>query len=103
MFEQYVAEAENAIKNGLDSDRFRRVCKAYYGSRVRALSSFAGMCAALVNGTFCGFNCLDDFAVSESVTEAEIRGFIRENLTRDRFAMSVIVPVAGKERESENA
>ena len=96
VFGLFAAEAEQAAEQGLDGARFRRVRKARYGSSVRALTSFAGMCASLVKGTFCGFNCLDDFAVSESVTEAEVRDFIREYLARDRFAMSVIVP-AGKE------
>ena len=103
VFAQFVAEAEKAARNGLDPAYFRRVCRARYGTRVRALSSFAGMSAALVDSAFRGYNCLDDFAVSASVTEAEVLGFIRETLTGDRFAMSVIVPGAGKERETEDA
>ena len=46
----------------------------------------------LADSDFGGYNCLDAFAVLNTITEQEVRVFIRENLTPERFAMSVITP-----------
>jgi len=94
------AAAEEA-RRGLDPDRFRRVMRAGYGARVRALSSFAGLCSSLFDADFGGYNALDAFAVCETVTAEELRSFLAEHLTAARAAMTVIVPpAAGAEKEA---
>ena len=97
VLEAFCAEAEQAAVNGLDSAQFRRVMRAGYGARIRSLSSFAGLCAGLAYADFGGYNYMDSFAVTETITEEEVWEFIRTYLVKDRFAMSVITPVAGKE------
>ena len=92
VFTAFAAEAKKAADEGLDPAYFSRMKKAAYGARVRALSSFSGLCAALADAEFGGYRCLDSFAVSESITAEELRGFIRENLSEERLAMSVITP-----------
>ena len=89
---EIIAEAKKAAENGLDEALWSRVKKAAYGARVRALSSFGGLCASMAEADFSGYNCLDSFAVMDSVTSADIRAFIAENLSAERFAMSVINP-----------
>ena len=90
---EMLAAAADAAKSGLDPAYFSRVMRAGYGVRVRALSSFSGLCASLTDGAFGGYNAMDAFAMTETVTAAEIRAFIAENLTADRAAMSVIDPL----------
>ena len=72
------------------------VKKAGYGARVRALSSFSGLCASLTDGAFGGYNAMDAFAVSAALTEQDVQSFLADALAPERFAMSVITPV-GKE------
>lgn len=78
---------------GLDEALFSRTLKSSYGARIRALSSFAGLCSSMAEAEFGGYNCMDSFAVMESVTAAETLEFIRSQLRSERFAMSVIDPV----------
>ena len=95
------AAAEEA-RRGLDPDRFRRVMRAGYGARVRALSSFAGLCSSLFDADFGGYNALDAFAVCETITAEDLRAFLAEHLTDERAAMSVIAPLtAGAAKEAD--
>jgi len=89
---EFLAEAKKTAENGLDAALWSRIKKAAYGARVRALSSFGGLCAAMAEADFEGYNCLDSFAVMDSITAEEVRAFIKENLIPQRFAMSVITP-----------
>jgi len=93
VFAAVAAEAKKVAEDGPDAAYFSRVKKAGYGARVRALSNFSGLCAALTDAAFGGYDCLDSFAVSESITAEELREFIRENLAEERLAMSVITPI----------
>lgn len=92
VFSEFLAEAQKAADKGLDSALWSRIKKAAYGARVRALSSFGGLCAAMAEADFGGYNCLDSFSVMDSITADEVRDFIKENLVPQRFAMSVITP-----------
>ena len=103
VFEQFCAEAEATAEKGLDPAYFSRTLRAGYGARIRALSSFSALCAEMANGSFGGYNFLDAFAVTNTVTAEEVRCFIRDNLRRDRMAMSVIVPASGKESDEADA
>ena len=89
------AESAAAARD-FDAERFARVKKAGYGARVRALSSFSGLCASLTDGAFGGYNAMDAFAVSAALTEQDVQSFLADSLAPERFAMSVITPV-GKE------
>ena len=89
---EFRAEAKQAAEEGLDEALWKRIKKSAYGARIRALSSFGGLCAAMADADFSGYNCLDSFAVMDSITSDEVREFIKENLVPMRFAMSVITP-----------
>lgn len=93
VFGQALAELEKTVKNGLDKAFFSRTLKSAYGSRIRALSSFAGLCSSMAEAAFGQYNCLDSFAVMETVTAEETLDFIKRQLRPERFAMSVIDPV----------
>ncbi len=89
---EFLAEAQKAADKGLDEALWGRIKKAAYGARVRSLSSFGGLCAAMADADFSGYNCLDSFSVMDSITAEDVRDFIKENLVPQRFAMSVITP-----------
>lgn len=93
VFSEALAEIDAAVKDGLKPELFSRVLKSAYGSRVRALSSFAGLCSSMAEAEFGGYNCLDSFSVMESVTAEETLEFIKTQLRPERFAMSVIDPI----------
>ena len=102
VFDAFCAEAQRVADEGIDEAYFSRVMRSGYGARVRALSSFAGLCASMADADFGGYDYLDAFAVTSTITADELLGFIREHFRRDRFAMSVITP-AGKECCESNA
>lgn len=95
VYDALCGEIRDAVEHGLDTVRFDRLKKAGYGSRIRALSSFMGLCESMAEGIFGGYNCLDSFAMVESVTAEEVRAFITEQLDEAHLAMSVITPIAG--------
>lgn len=97
VFAAFMDEADKAANGTVDSAYFRRVKKAGYGSRVRALSSFAGLAGSLTDADFGDYNCLDAFSTLSDISEEEVRAFVREQLAPERFAMSVITPA----REAE--
>lgn len=93
--------AAEAAKGGLDPAYFSRCMRSGYGARVRALSSFSGLCASLTDGAFAGYQALDAFAMTETITAEEVRAFIAEHLAPpERWAMSVIAPLPAPEKEA---
>ena len=94
VFAEAMAEIEKASKEGFNHAYFSRSLKASYGKSIRALSSFAGLCASMADADFGGYDFLDSFAILGSVTAGEACAYIREQLRPERFAMSVIEPVA---------
>ena len=100
---EMLSAAADAAENGLDPAYFSRVMRSGYGARVRALSSFSGLCASLTDGAFGLYNAMDAFAMTETITTEEIRAFIAENITPSRAAMSVITPMASEAPAKEVA
>ena len=93
--------AAEAAKAGLDPAYFSRCMRSGYGARVRSLSSFSGLCASLTDGAFGGYNAMDAFAMTETITAGEVRAFIADHLAPpERWAMSVIDPLPGADKEA---
>ena len=103
VFDRFCAAAEAAADQGLDPDLFRRMIRSGYGARIRSLSSFSGLSASLAAGDFNGYNCMDAFAMTETITAEEVRSFIAGHLRRERLAMSVIAPLSGKDGDDDDA
>lgn len=78
--------------HGLDDALFRRVKKAAYGSRVRALNSFEHTCIQLAYGHFAGYQYLDFAELYDQITRQEVEEFLQETVAADRSALSVIKP-----------
>lgn len=103
VFRRFCEAAETVAEYGPDKAYFTRVKRSGYGSRIRALSSFAGLCASMISADFGEYNCLDAFSITESVTAEELQDFIKTYFRRENFAMSVIVPGSGKEADEADA
>ena len=104
VFDAFISAAAKAAEKGLDELYFSRCMKAGYGARLRGLSSFSSLGAELADADFGGYNYLDAFAMTESITAKELRDFIAEHFSGENFALSVITPVPGaKGAESGHA
>ncbi len=96
VMDEFLAEAKKAAEQGLDEALWSRIKKSAYGGRIRALSAFGGLCAAMAEADFGGYNCLDSFRIMEDITAGDVRSFIAENMLPERFTISIIEPL-GKE------
>ena len=67
--------------------------KALYGSLIKSLEDFEGVCLSLMDGLFSGYDPMISAQCLDSVMPRDCLGFIKENLSDDRLAMSVINPV----------
>ena len=81
---------------GFEPAVFERAKRASYGARLRGLEDFESVCVALATAQFEGFCPLDAPGLLGSVTREECEAFVRENLTPDRFALSIIEPKKDK-------
>lgn len=96
VLEHLVDEAGRVGRDGLDSELFRRVSRAAYGGRLTALDSFESQCVALANGCFYGYNDLDALELLPEIGEDDCAAFIRDSLSAQAMAISVITPRKGK-------
>ncbi len=79
-------------EEGFGSEAFERARRASYGARLRGLEDFENVCVSLASAQFAGFCPLDAPGVLGTVTREECEAFVRESLSPERFALSVIEP-----------
>jgi len=102
VFQQVCLETEKVKNEGFDPYLWARAKKSAYGSKIRSLSSFAGLCISMAESNFAGYNPLDSFEVLDAVTAQQAQDFIAKALAPERLAMSVINP-SGREDVGEDA
>ena len=86
------AEVARIAAEGFDPARFERAKRASLGARLRGLEDFDSVCVSLAMSLFEGYCSLDAIGLLQSITKAECEAFIRENLSPEKLAMSVITP-----------
>ena len=96
VLEEYKKELERVAKEGFDAMSFELAKRASLGARLRGLEDFENVCIAVVSGAFDGYKALDSMELSREITKEECEAFVRENLTADRLAISIIT---GEEKE----
>ena len=79
-------------RRGVDAAAFERCRRARYGTELGGLDRFASYARALVRGAFSGWQPADVFSLLQTFTPEDAAGFICENLTGQRLAMSVTAP-----------
>ncbi len=90
--EEIKKEARRLAAEGLDHDFYERVRKAAFGTMLRSMNSFESIAVSLTEGYFAGYDALRFPEAFDGITEEDVRAFIRDELTEDRAAMSVILP-----------
>lgn len=84
----------DAINNkGFDDAYFERQYKSVIGSRLRSLEDFDDVCISLVMSTFQGDDYFGSFDTVKDISRKDCENWIRNNLTKERLAISIITPV----------
>ncbi len=91
--EEVLKEAGRVASEGFDRAMFSRIKNAAYGARLRALDSLDDLCHMLTEYHFHGARFLDFPSVYEGLDERAAADYIRETITFERSALSVIRPV----------
>ncbi len=92
-----LAEAKRIEREGVDSERFRKILRGNYGETLRGFNSFENIALLITEGVFRGYDAFRFAEVYRSITEEDVRGFIVRNLTEEHCALSVIRPVETEE------
>ena len=93
VFERFREAVKDVCENGIEESYFKRMKKALYGSLIKGLEDFEGVCLSLMDGMFSGYDPMISAQCLDSVMPGDCLDFIKENLSDDRLAMSVINPV----------
>ena len=90
--EAILAEAQRLVSQGVDGDYYRRVVNAHFGAALKALNSFESIAVSMAEGCFQGYDPYRFPEVYDSITVEDVLDFLRQNMTRDHMALSVITP-----------
>ena len=76
--------------SGLDEEQFARLKKAAIGEQLRGLDSFRDLCYTMAQGYFRGYDPFEACQLIERIRADEAANFLREHLTADRLALSIV-------------
>ena len=85
-------EAQRLAREGVDAQFFEQIRRASFGATLRALNSFENIAVSLADGYFRHFDALKFPEAYESIEKTDVERFLRENLTAERRAISIIEP-----------
>ena len=85
-------QAKKLIKQGLSPEAFQRMKRSALGRRIRDLDSFSSTAFRLCAYHFNGFDYLRFPEVYAAVEAEELVEFIKQSVTPDRAALSIIYP-----------
>ena len=88
-----LARGAELAEQGISQSEFLRMKRSALGRRIRDLDSFDSTCFRLCAYHFSGFDYFDFPDVYESVNAGEVKQFLRETVTAERCALSVINPL----------
>ncbi len=90
--EAVLKEATRLATEGIDQALWDRIKKGMYGSFVRSLNSFEGICINQAEDFFRGCNMMDYPDVFDTVTKADAEKLLKEWGTPERSALSTVLP-----------
>ena len=90
--EEIQKEARRLADEGFDEDFYQQVRRAAFGSNLRGLNSFENIAVSLTEGYFHGYDPFRFPQVFDSITQEDVRAFLRENITPERAVLSRIEP-----------
>jgi len=92
VFDEITRQAEKLGREGISEDFYQQIRRANYGSMIRSLNSFENIAVSMAEGHFRGFDYYRFPEVFESVAKEDVEVFLRENITPERAALSLINP-----------
>lgn len=92
VFEAFKNEAQTLAEKGPDPDLFHRLKKAIFGRHIRSLNSFDSICYNYAKGYFREYDAFTAPEVLQSITPEDITSFVKDNLTPEKMAISIITP-----------
>ena len=92
VFEEITRQARRLGEEGIDEAFYQQIRRAAQGQMIRSLNSFENIAVSMAEGYFHGFDYYRFPEIFESVTKADVEAFLRENVTGDRAAFSLIEP-----------
>lgn len=95
----FLDEAQRLVREGIDPAYYLRLRNANFGTALKALNSFEGIAVSMAEGKFHDYDPYRFPEIYDSITAGDVLDFIRENLVAERCAVSIIDPLAGKEKE----
>lgn len=90
-------KAHVAKSSDISGEYFERSKKAFFGTRLRALDSFEGICVGLAESKFEQANLLDMYTIINELSLSDIKSFITEVLAPEKLVLSVVNPKNGSE------
>lgn len=100
VLEAILEEAARLEREGLDTELFHRLKRSAMGRWIRGLDSFESICYRLCAYEFDDMEYFEFLDVFQDVTPEQTAAFLREVVTRERAALSVVRP---REKEAEQA
>ena len=92
VFDAITAQARRLGQEGIDGSFYEQIRRASYGQMIRSLNSFENIAVSMTEGYFRRFDYYHFPEVFASVTKADVEAFLRENVTPERAALSIIDP-----------
>lgn len=99
VFDEITAEARRLAEEGIDEDFYQQIRRAAYGQAIRSLNSFENIAVSLTEGHFRGFDYYRFPEIFDTVTKADVEAFLREEITAEHAAISIIRPLDGQQTE----
>lgn len=90
--EAILDQAQKLGREGIGEDFYQRLRRAAYGAMLRGLNAPEDVAVSMAEGYFRGFDYYRFPEVFDTVERADVEAFLRENVTRERMAVSVIRP-----------
>ena len=92
VYDEITRQAEKLGREGIDEAFYQQIRRSAYGGMLRGLNSFENIAISMAEGYFRGFDYYRFPEIFDTVTKADVEAFLRENITPERAALSLILP-----------
>ena len=92
IFDEITRQARAMGERGIGEDFYQQVRRAAFGGMIRSLNSFENIAISMAEGYFRGFDYYRFPEVFDTVRKSDVEAFLRENLARERAALSIVWP-----------
>ncbi len=93
IFNEITQQAQKLGREGIDEDFYQQIRRAAYGGMLRSLNSLENIAVSMAEGHFRGFDYFRFPEIFDTVSKSDVEAFLRENISLDRAALSIIQPL----------